>query len=73
MRKSTYKKAHNPVEQFSIDYDMPVSLAKLLVGKTEGETEKNIADMKEYLQAVVAAYGEHQKLVGIALNPRGVA
>jgi len=42
-----------PVEQFSIDFDMPLDLARCLIGRTEAETERNIEAMKEYLGMVV--------------------
>ena len=49
------------IEQFSIDYDMPISLAAKLVGRTESETAANIQAMKDYLTAVIAADDDYYR------------
>lgn len=38
-----------PVDRIAIKYDMPMALARLLVGRTEAETEQNIELMEQYL------------------------
>lgn len=47
-----------PVEQFIRDYKLPDAAFRLLIGRTEEETEARMADMVECLQAVVTAIQE---------------
>lgn len=53
-----------PIEQFSIDYDMPLSLATKFIGRTESETAANIQAMVEYLTAVIAAHDDYYRTNG---------
>ena len=41
--------SRTPIDYFSIKYDMPFELARLLIGRTEAETARNIELMSEYL------------------------
>lgn len=54
------RKGRKPIDQFSIDYDMPLPLANRLVGRTESETEDNIAAFIDYLRSVMAKYHDPQ-------------
>lgn len=56
------------VENFAIKHDMPLSLAIILIGKTEQETDERIRSMEAYLES----YLKHAlHTVGIPLSPRG--
>ena len=48
------------VEQFAMDYEMPMTVANCLVGKNEAETKKNIIDMRAYLSVVIAKYEKYR-------------
>ncbi|MFA7218226.1 MAG: hypothetical protein WC057_06490 [Dehalococcoidales bacterium] len=54
-------KVRPAIEQFSIDYDMPLSLATKLIGRTESETAANIQAMVDYLTAVIAAHDDYYR------------
>lgn len=43
------------IEQFAMDYEMPMTVANCLVGRNEAETEMNMKMMVEYLESI------HQK------------
>lgn len=49
------------IDQFCIDYDMPLSLAKNLIGADEDETAANIQEMVEYLKSVIAAHDDYYR------------
>ena len=42
-----------PIEQLSIDFNIPLNLANCLVGRTETETERRIAMFTNYLGDVL--------------------
>ena len=47
-----------PIETFAIDFEMPMTVANCLVGRTEAETVQNIKDMRAYLSTVITKF-EH--------------
>ncbi len=54
MAKHVYHEQPNgldrvPIDRFAIDYDIPLTLAKCLVGRTERETEQHIEEFINYL------------------------
>jgi hypothetical protein len=51
--------ARPAIEQFSVEYDMPLSLAAKLIGRNEQDTAKNIQAMVDYIRSVIAAHDEY--------------
>lgn len=49
-----------PIDIFSLEYEMPLDLALLMIGKTEEETEHNTKMFKDYIGGVVKQY--HTKM-----------
>ena len=45
-----------PIDQFSLDYEVPLALANRLVGHSEAETADNIGMFIDYLRSVIAKY-----------------
>ena len=45
-----------PIEQFSIDYEVPLELANRLIGRSETETEHNMQLFIDYLGFVLQQY-----------------
>jgi hypothetical protein len=53
------RRGRPPVEQLSIDYDVPMELAVLLVGDTESETARNIQLFVDYIGTVTRRFSEY--------------
>lgn len=51
-------KVRTPIDQFSIDYEVPLPLATKLVGRTECETNDNITAFIDYLRSVIQKYND---------------
>jgi hypothetical protein len=47
-----------PIDRFAIDYDVPVELANILVGRTESETDNRITQFVKYLRSVIVKYND---------------
>ncbi len=46
------------IDILSIDYDVPLNLAKCLIGHSEPETEDNIGMFIDYLRSVIQKYND---------------
>ena len=60
-----------PIEQLSIDNDMPLDLACIFIGHNETETEQRIARFTAWLTDIVTGIVDHVRREGIPLNPMG--
>lgn len=56
-----------PIEQFAIDFDMPLDLAVCFVGRSESETAQRMAMFTNYMAGVAKTLRED----GYPLNPIG--
>lgn len=45
-----------PIDQFSVDYEVPLDLASRLVGRTEAETKSNMGMFIDYLRSLMSKY-----------------
>lgn len=60
--------SRTPVDQLSIDYNVPLALANRMIGRTEEETDRNIALFKDYIASVVAGYFDYISTNGWVLQ-----